>query len=195
MGPSVEDHHAVSSAKNFGDFIGEFFQILTVQAGRIEGWFVKKANEIENPKFKAAYNKVVEHQEMLFDIIFKLGIAYNCWQSPALFLTGVGIGAAASTRSRIVFKSLQKKLFGNTAEEGYAIQRFMGGSAALNAYFGDTLIDNMFFGLFSGLAVGNTLYHSASNSVLGKSVQAIGDGFSTTVLTPIFDRVFPQDQS
>jgi len=180
-----------SAARNFGEFTGEFFHKFSVVLGKLEGRLVQKAESVKQPVFKAAYEKLKVYQETIANAILWIGILNKFYYSALLIPVGVVSGAAASTQSFLVeFETLSdRKLFGDTAQEGYAIQKVMGFLAGTNWYLGDTLFDNMFFGIFSGLIVGNTLYHNASNSRAGKFVKSSGDTLSkvvSTLVNPFF---------
>jgi hypothetical protein len=195
--------------------------------GNLTGEFIRKAGDTYLYVENAAKQKIVDltkspdsklkvaldwftpsRQEWIAKIIFGLGVLYNFKENKLAFVAGAGLGFFSSmgkVPSWLSFNTLEEgELLSMKAEEGFRIQKVMAFLAFLNWYLGDTLLDNMFFGAFSGLISGNCLYHSAKEKIdqkmadflgtaLGGKVQDIYDGAAQRI-QDAFEKLFPKEQ-
>jgi len=184
--------------------------MTAVALGNLTGEFIRKAGETYLYVENAAKQKIVDltsspdskvkvaldwftpdRQEWIAKIVFGLGVLYNFKENKLAFVAGAGLGFFSSmgrVPSWLSFKTLEDgELLSMKAEDGYQIQKVMLFLAFLNWYLGDTLLDNMFFGVFGGLISGNCGYHAAKEQIdqkmegflatgLGGKVQEIYDG-------------------
>ena len=173
------DFQTVSPSQRFAAFLGEVTCVTGKMLGSLENYVVGKIEETAtgNEALKILVDKVKENGNTISDAFFTLGCLYNFYTSPTLFLCGTGLGALASAAPfPVEFKSLQQgELFGRTSKDHYAASKCMFGLAFLNFYLGRTMIDDMFFSIFSGLLAGNSFYHMFKESVAGKGVSTASD--------------------
>ena len=163
----------VSSSEKFGTLVGEFCGLIGTGFGKLENYIFQKIDDQAqiNPEVKKIVDKTKEAQETISKALYTVGALYNFWYSSTTFIAGVGVGFLASASGfPVSLNSLREgEILGHTAQDSFSGPKTMFSLAALNAYLGDTLIDNMFFGSLGGLLVGNSLYHTFKDSPIGKN--------------------------
>ena len=163
----------VSSSEKFGALVGEFCGLIGAGFGKLENYIFQKIDDQAqiNPEVKKIVEKTKEAQETISKALYTVGALYNFWYSSTTFIAGVGVGFLASASGfPVSLNSLREgEILGHTAQDSFSGPKTMFTLAALNAYLGDTLIDNMFFGSLGGLLVGNSLYHTFKDSPIGKN--------------------------
>jgi hypothetical protein len=163
----------VSSSEKFGALVGEFCGLISAGFGKLENYIFQKIDDQAqiNPEVKKIVEKTKEAQETISKALYTVGALYNFWYSSTTFIAGVGVGFLASASGfPVSLNSLREgEILGHTAQDSFSGPKTMFTLAALNAYLGDTLIDNMFFGSLGGLLVGNSLYHTFKDSPIGKN--------------------------
>tara|TARA_A100001015_G_scaffold315730_1_gene428232 strand:- start:3078 stop:3665 length:588 start_codon:yes stop_codon:yes gene_type:complete len=165
----------VSSSEKFGALVGEFCGLIGAGFGKLENYIFQKIDDQakSNPELKKIVEKTKEAQETISKALYTVGALYNFWYSSTAFLAGVGVGFLASASGfPVSLNSLREgEILGHTAQDSFSGPKTMFTLAALNAYLGDTMLDNMFFGSLGGLLVGNSLYHTFKDSPIGKQAE------------------------
>lgn len=185
------------AATQFGQFTAEFFSKAGNAYSYVEDSAKAKVKDLsdKHPNLESALEWFTpEIQEKIAKVFFALGVVYNFLQNKLTFLGGTSLGILASAgkvpewlryesleglqpKENVKDKDDFKPLLSMKAEDGFQIQKMMTFLAFMNWYIGDTLLDNMFFGGFSGMVAGNCIYHEGKDSIDGKL-----DWFSNTAI-------------
>ena len=169
----------LSTSQKFGQFMGEFCGHLGEGLGKLEQFIVTKITNAASvkPELKNVLDKIEANQEKISRCLYAVGCFYNFWQSSTIFLAGLGVGFLASASPfPLSFPSLRNgEMLGHTKENNYSAPKAMFSLAVINAYIGDTFIDNAFFGSLSGIMAGNSLYHMVKDSPIGTGTRLLTD--------------------
>lgn len=208
------------AAVQFGRFTGEFFSKVGGAYSYVEDSAKAKVKDLsdKHPNLEAALDWFTpDVQEKIAKAFFVIGVVYNFMQNKLTFLGGTALGTLASAGKVpgwLQYESLEglqpkvddkdrnvyAPLLSMEAENGFQIQKMMTFLAFMNWYLGDTLLDNMFFGGFSGMIAGNCIYHagkesidpkfdSFANTTIGKSITK-GYNSSADTIDSIVKRLF-----
>lgn len=173
------DARRPAPSERFAQFVGEVTGVVGRVIGSFESYAIGKFEETstDNPALKALVDKVKESSDKISQAFFIVGLVYNFYTSPLLFLTGVGLGSLASAAPfPVELNSLQNgELLGRTSEDNYAASKVMFTLAGINYYLGRTLLDDMSISIFSGLLAGNSFYHIFKESAAGRGIAFVGD--------------------
>jgi len=167
-----------SAAKNFGRFSGEVFTHLGVLLEKPANWMGRQMTSIAgmNTWSKEVLEGIRNQKDLANKVFLATVFAVHLYCSPLFFLVGACLGllASATNLSPLKFPSLEEgNLLGDETSRVVSVLAFC------NIYLGRTLLDDIFFGGFTGLIAGNTFYHACKDS---SSYKKFEEFFLRTVL-------------
>lgn len=170
--------NVLSPAKNFGRFSGEVFTHLGILLEKPANWMGRQVTSIArmNTWSKEIVEGIGNQKDLAKKVFLSAVFAVHLYCSPIFFLVGtcLGVIASATNLSPLKFPSLEEgHLLGDETGRVVAVLAFC------NIYLGRTLLDDIFFGGFTGLIAGNSFYHACKDS---SSYRKFEEFFLRTVL-------------